>query len=83
VLPLGLGLRLEQVGALRGELRLRLGEAGRVSHFGAKDLNAAGLDELMHDPSPEELDVLQQLLRRLTEDFVQRGRDRKSADSAL
>jgi DNA-binding MarR family transcriptional regulator len=49
----------------------------------AMDLNAAGLEEVMHDLSPEELDVLQQLLRRLTEDFVQRGRDKKRADSAL
>jgi hypothetical protein len=37
----------------------------------------------MHDLSPEELNVLQQLLRRLTEDFVLKGRDRKRADSAL
>jgi DNA-binding MarR family transcriptional regulator len=49
----------------------------------AMDLNAAGLEEVIHDLSPEELDVLQQLLRRLTEDFVHRGRNRKRAESAL
>jgi DNA-binding MarR family transcriptional regulator len=48
----------------------------------AMDSNAAGLEEVMHDLSPEELDLLQQLLRRLTEDFAHRGRDRERADSA-
>jgi len=37
----------------------------------ALDLNAARLQDVMHDLSPKELDVLQQLLRRLGEDFVQ------------
>jgi DNA-binding MarR family transcriptional regulator len=46
------------------------------------DLNAARLQALMHDLSPEELDLLQQLLRRVREDFVQMGRDAKRADSA-
>jgi DNA-binding MarR family transcriptional regulator len=49
----------------------------------AMDLNSAGLEEVMHDLSPEELDVLQQLLRRVREDFVLMGRDGKRADSAL
>ena len=48
----------------------------------AMDLNAARQEELMHDLSTEELDVLQQLLRRMSEDFVDRGRDGKRADSA-
>jgi MarR family 2-MHQ and catechol resistance regulon transcriptional repressor len=38
----------------------------------AMDLNAAGLEEAMH-LTPEELDMLQQLLRRLSEDFVKRA----------
>jgi DNA-binding MarR family transcriptional regulator len=46
------------------------------------DLNAARLQALMHDLSLEELDLLQQLLRRVREDFVQMGRDAKRADSA-
>jgi DNA-binding MarR family transcriptional regulator len=37
----------------------------------ALDLNAARLQDVMHDLSPKELDVLQQLLRRLREDFTQ------------
>ncbi|HWY72424.1 MAG TPA: MarR family transcriptional regulator [Burkholderiaceae bacterium] len=49
----------------------------------AMDLNAAGLQEVMHDLSHEDLDLLQQLLRRVMEDFVHKRRDRKRADSAL
>jgi DNA-binding MarR family transcriptional regulator len=36
----------------------------------ALDLNAGRLDEVMGDLSPEELGVLQQLLRRLRDDFA-------------
>ncbi|HEX4150869.1 MAG TPA: MarR family winged helix-turn-helix transcriptional regulator [Steroidobacteraceae bacterium] len=35
----------------------------------ALDLNATRLEEVMHDLSPEDLDVLHKLLRRLREDF--------------
>ena len=41
----------------------------------AMDLNAARLEEVMHDMSAEDLDVLHKLLRRLREDFVLQGRN--------
>jgi DNA-binding MarR family transcriptional regulator len=46
----------------------------------AMDANATGLEEAMHDLSPEELDVLQRLLGRMREDFVRRGRERLRRD---
>jgi DNA-binding MarR family transcriptional regulator len=49
----------------------------------AMDLNAARLEEVMHDLSPEDLDVLHKLLQRLREDFVHQGRHEKRPDSAL
>lgn len=49
----------------------------------AMDLNEVGLEEVMHDLSHEELDVLQRLLRRMRENFVRKGSDMKRADSAL
>jgi DNA-binding MarR family transcriptional regulator len=46
------------------------------------DLNAARLEEVMHDLSVADLDVLQKLLRRLRDDFASM-RDEKRARSAL
>jgi DNA-binding MarR family transcriptional regulator len=48
----------------------------------AMDLNAARLEEVMRDLSPEDLDVLHKLLRRLRADFAHLGRPEKPADSA-
>ena len=67
----------------RRRLLATLTSKGKKVINDAMDLNAAGLDEVMHDLSSKELDVLQHLLRRLREDFVLWRRDGKRADSAL
>ncbi len=48
----------------------------------AMDLNATYLGQVMHDFSPEELDTLKSLLRRVREDFVQASRDGRRVDAA-
>lgn len=48
----------------------------------ALDLNAARLEQVMHDLSVEDLDVLQKLLRRLRDDFAAAVRDEKRGRSA-
>jgi DNA-binding MarR family transcriptional regulator len=55
----------------RRRLLATLTRKGKKVVSDALDLNAARLQEVMQDLSPKELDVLQQLLRRLREDFVQ------------
>jgi DNA-binding MarR family transcriptional regulator len=49
----------------------------------AMDLNAARLEQVMHDLSTEELDVLQNLLRRVREDFASAAREGKRAGTTL
>jgi DNA-binding MarR family transcriptional regulator len=49
----------------------------------ALDLNAARLEEVMHDLPVEDLDVLQKLLRRLRDDFASAMRDEKRAHRAM
>lgn len=48
----------------------------------AMDLNAARLEEVMHGLPLEDLEVLQQLLQRLRDDFVSAVRDEGRADPA-
>lgn len=67
----------------RRRLLATLTSKGEKVAIDAMDLNAARLGEVMHDLSTEELDVLQKLLRRLREDFVNLGRDENRADSVL
>jgi DNA-binding MarR family transcriptional regulator len=55
----------------RRRLLATLTKKGKKVVSDALDLNAARLQDVMHDLSPKELDMLQQLLRRLREDFVQ------------
>jgi DNA-binding MarR family transcriptional regulator len=54
----------------RRRLLATLTSKGQKVISDAMDLNAARLEEVMHHLSHEELDVLQQLLRRMREGFV-------------
>jgi DNA-binding MarR family transcriptional regulator len=67
----------------RRRLLATLTSKGQKVISDAMDLNAARLEEVMHDLSPEDLDVLQKLLQRVREDFAPPGRHEKRADSAL
>jgi DNA-binding MarR family transcriptional regulator len=67
----------------RRRLLATLTSKGEKVATDAMDLNSARLEQVMHDLSPEDLDVLQKLLRRVREDFAPLRRDQKRADSAL
>lgn len=57
----------------RRRLLATLTRKGEKVASDALDLNGARLEELMHDLPVEDLDVLQQLLRRLRDDFASHG----------
>lgn len=59
----------------RRRLLATLTSKGEKVATDSMDLNAARLEQVMHDFSPEDLDQLQKLLRRVREDFTDPGRD--------
>jgi DNA-binding MarR family transcriptional regulator len=66
----------------RRRLLATLTSKGEKVAIDAMDLNAVRLEQVMHDLSSEELELLQKLLRRVTEAFVHPTRDEKRADSS-
>ena len=67
----------------RRRLLAALTSKGEKVATDSMDLNAARLEQVMHDLSTEELDVLQKLLQRVREDFAHPRRYETRADSAL
>jgi DNA-binding MarR family transcriptional regulator len=67
----------------RRRLLATLTRKGEKAATDAMDLNAVRLEEVMRDLSPEELEVLQNLLQRLREAFVHLRPHERSAGSGL
>jgi DNA-binding MarR family transcriptional regulator len=55
---------------------------GEKAATDAMDFNAVRLEEVMHDLSPEDLEVLQNLLKRMREAFVHFSPHERRAGSA-